>query len=493
MYTSGSTGVPKGVVTSHRDVVRLAMDRCWGVTPRVLFHAPHAFDASSYELWVPLLSGGTVVVAPTEAMDGKRLRALIAGHDVTHVHVAAGLGRVLAEQDPQCFSGVREVLTGGDVVPAGAVRRILAANPGVVVRHLYGPTEVTLCATQFTVDDESAVPDVLPIGRPLDNTRVFVLDAGLRPVPVGVTGELYVAGAGLARGYLGRPGLTAERFVACPFGAAGERMYRTGDLVRWSAEGQLLFVGRADAQVKIRGFRVEPGEVEALLAMHPALAQAAVVVREDVPGDKRLLAYVVPAEGADGLAESVGAYVTERLPGYMVPSAVLVLEELPLTVNGKLDRAALPVPELRREPGRAPVTVQEELLCRAFAEVLGLSSVGVDDDFFALGGHSLLAVSLVEWLRQRGVSVSVRALFVTPTPAGLASVAGPEPVVVPENRIPEGAQRLTPDMLPLVDLDEAEIARIVAAVPGGAANVADVYPLAPLQEGIFFHHLMADH
>ncbi|MGW3292321.1 non-ribosomal peptide synthetase, partial [Streptomyces sp. NPDC001002] len=377
----------------------------------MLFHAPHAFDASSYELWVPLLSGGTVVVAPTEAMDAAGLRSLITGHDLTHVHVTAGLGRVLAEQDPHCFSGVREVLTGGDVVPAGAVRRILAANPGVVVRHLYGPTEVTLCATQFAVDEESAVPDVLPIGRPLDNTRVFVLDGGLRPVPVGVTGELYVAGAGLARGYAGRPGLTAERFVACPF-TPGRRMYRTGDLVRWTPDGQLLFVGRADEQVKIRGFRVEPGEVEALLAAHPGVAQAAVVVREDIPGDKRLLAYLVPAEDTADLAESASAYVAERLPGYMVPSAIIELPSLPLTGNGKVDRAALPAPELTQISGRAPVTVQEELLCRAFAEVLGLPSVGVDDDFFALGGHSLLAVSLVEWLRQRGVSVSVRALFV---------------------------------------------------------------------------------
>ncbi|GAA4534969.1 non-ribosomal peptide synthase/polyketide synthase [Amycolatopsis samaneae] len=492
MYTSGSTGVPKGVVATHRDVVRLAKDRCWGETSRVLFHAPHAFDASSYELWAPLLSGGTVVVAPVERLDAAVLRRLIAEHELSHVHVTAGLFRVLADRDPECFSGVREVLTGGDVVPAGSVRRVLEANPGVTVRQLYGPTEVTLCATQYEVGAPDEVDGVLPIGRPLDNTRVYVLDEWLRPVPAGVAGELYVAGAGVARGYLNRPLWTAERFVACPFGDPGVRMYRTGDLVRWTSDGRLVFAGRADDQVKIRGFRVEPGEVEAVLAGHPAVAQAAVVVRDDASGGKRLIGYLVPGTRGAAVSDAVRAYLTERLPSYLVPSALVELDVLPLTVNGKVDRAALPAPEYLPGSSRAPANAREELLCQAFAEVLELPTVGVDDDFFALGGHSLLAVSLVEWLRQRGISVSVRALFVTPTPASLAAVAGPEPVVVPANLVPEDAVELTPDMLPLVELTEEQIARIVATVPGGAANVQDVYPLAPLQEGIFFHHLMAD-
>ncbi|WSP95911.1 amino acid adenylation domain-containing protein [Streptomyces sp. NBC_01233] len=499
MYTSGSTGVPKGVVATHRDVVELALASHWGLSSgaRVLFHAPHTFDASSYEVWVALLSGATVVVAPVGVgvgVDGGVLRSWIVGFGLTHVHVTAGLFRVLAERDPGCFVGVREVLTGGDVVPVESVRRVVDACAGVVVRHLYGPTEVTLCATQHAVAAAGELDGALPIGRPLDGSRVYVLDASLAPVPVGVAGELYLAGAGVARGYLGRGGLTAERFVADPFVGGGGRMYRTGDRVRWSGEGRLVFVGRSDEQVKIRGFRVEPGEVEAVLAGLPSVAQVSVVAREDVPGDKRLVAYVVGAGdgvGGDGLAVSVREAASERLPGYMVPSAVVVLDELPLTGNGKLDRRALPAPEYTTGPGRAPATVQEEILCAAFAEVLGIAAVGVDDDFFALGGHSLLAVSLVEHLRTRGVPVSVKALFQTPTPAGLAAESAPAEVVVPSNLIPEGATRITPEMLPLVDTDEAEVARIVAAVPGGAAGIADVYPLAPLQEGIFFHHQLA--
>ncbi|MFE0179161.1 amino acid adenylation domain-containing protein, partial [Streptomyces sp. NPDC059002] len=395
MYTSGSTGVPKGVAVPHGSVAGLTGDPGWsvGAGDAVLMHAPHAFDVSLFEVWVPLVAGGRVVIAGPGAVDAQRVRDAVAA-GVTAVHVTAGLFRVVAEESPDCFTGLREVLTGGDVVPAGAVARVREACPDVSVRHLYGPTEITLCATWHVLPAGSACGPALPIGRPLGNRRVYVLDAFLRPVPPGVVGEVYVAGTGLARGYLGRSGPTAERFVACPFDDGG-RMYRTGDLARWTSDGQLLFAGRADAQVKVRGFRVEPGEVEALLARHPAVAQAVVVARQDGPGDRRLIGYVVADDAEDVDVQAIRAYVADRLPEFMVPAAVLALDALPLTVNGKVDRAALPAPDFAsRVSGREPGTPTEETLCALFAEVLGLERVGVEDGFFELGGDSISSMQL---------------------------------------------------------------------------------------------------
>ncbi|MFD3505002.1 amino acid adenylation domain-containing protein [Streptomyces sp. NPDC058678] len=421
MYTSGSTGTPKGVAVTHRDVVELALDRGWGVGEgdRVLMHAPHAFDISVYEIWVPLLRGARVVVAPAGPLDAAALDGLVRERGITHLHLTAGLFRAMSEDLADCFGLVREVLTGGDVVPAGAVERVLQAGSGTTVRHLYGPTEITLCATGHAVRAPYRASDGLPLGRPLDNTRAHVLDSRLRPVPAGVTGELYISGAGLARGYAHRPGQTAERFVACPFGAPGTRMYRTGDLVRWNRRGQLEFVGRADDQVKIRGFRVEPAEVETVIARAPGVSQTAVVVREDVPGDKRLVAYVVPAAEPRPTPAELRDRVAGVLPEYMVPAVVLI-DSLPLTPNGKLDRDALPAPRRTEDGGGSAVTPREQILCELFAQTLGLEQVGTEESFFALGGHSLLATQLIAGIRKTlGLRVSIRDLFQAPTVAGL--------------------------------------------------------------------------
>ncbi|MBD0694491.1 non-ribosomal peptide synthetase [Streptomyces sp. CBMA123] len=421
MFTSGSTGLPKGIAITHRDVVQLASDPCWQHPDglRVLFHAPHAFDASTYELWAPLLSGGRIVVAPQGDLDAAAIGALVRAHRLTHVHATAGLFRVIAEEEPGVFAGVREVLTGGDVVSAPAVRKVLAAVPGIGVRVLYGPTEITLCATQLPLPTAESVPDVVPIGRPMANTRAYVLDDGLQPVPVGVAGELYIAGAGLARGYAGRPALTAERFVACPYGGKGERMYRTGDIVRWNPDGVLEFLGRADDQVKIRGFRIELGEVEAALTAHQGVGQALALVREDQPGDKRLVAYTT----GDATPGELRTHLTDRLPAYMLPAAIVTLDTLPVTPNGKVDRRALPAPDYTGTPqGRAPRTAREESLCELFAQVLGLPTVSIDDGFFDLGGHSLLATKLVSRIRTAlGVELSIRTLWDHPTVGELST------------------------------------------------------------------------
>ncbi|HMC51697.1 MAG TPA: amino acid adenylation domain-containing protein, partial [Acidimicrobiales bacterium] len=349
MHTSGSTGRPKGVAVRHRDVVALAFDRCFrgGGHERVLLHSPLAFDASTYELWVPLLNGGRVVVVPPGDLDVDVLGRLIGEQGVTGLWLTSGLFRLVAQDAPGCLAGVREVWTGGDVVPAHAVRRVMQACPGLVVVDGYGPTETTTFAAHHRMPVAEAVPDVVPIGRPLDNMQVYVVDDALAPVPPGVPGELSIAGAGLARGYLGRPGLTAERFVANPFGEPGSRMYMTGDVVRWRPDGVLEYLGRADDQVKIRGFRIELGEIESALLDHPEVAEAVVIAREDEPGRKRLVAYLAAAAGsAVPAVPDLRAYLARTLPDYMVPSAFVVLDELPLSPNGKLDRRALPAPEV---------------------------------------------------------------------------------------------------------------------------------------------------
>ncbi|MDR7276982.1 non-ribosomal peptide synthetase [Catenuloplanes atrovinosus] len=460
MYTSGSTGVPKGVAVPHGGVAALAGDPGWalGADDHVLMHASHAFDASLLEIWAPLVAGARVLVAEPGTVDAQRLRDAIA-RGVTTVHLTAGAFRALADEAADAFRGLREVLTGGDAVPPASVARVRAACPDVRVRHLYGPTETTLCATWHVIEPGAAPGDALPIGRPLAGRRVYVLDAFLQPVGPGVTGELYLAGAGLARGYLGAAAATAERFVADPF-AAGERMYRTGDLARWTDRDELLFAGRADAQVKIRGYRVEPAEIEAALTAEPGVAQAVVVAREDRPGEKRLIAYVTAAGDAAADPGTVRENLAARLPEFMVPAAVVVLDGFPLTVNGKIDRAALPDPEFAGRPaGREPRTETERVLCALFAEILGVDRVGADDSFFELGGDSILSMQLASRARRENVVFGATDVFDHRTPAGLAAIAergGERPAGADDGA---GEVPWTPVLRALLDRDPGALTR----------------------------------
>jgi amino acid adenylation domain-containing protein/non-ribosomal peptide synthase protein (TIGR01720 family) len=424
MYTSGSTGRPKGVAVTHRGIADLAADGLFagGAQERVLLQSAHAFDASTYQMWIPLLNGGALVVGPPGDLDIATIgRTLVEGR-VTATLFTTGLFRLIAAEAPETFRSLREVWTGGEALPAAAVRQALEACPDLTVVNAYGPTEVTVMAAAHRLPAGEPVPEPVPIGRPLDGKRVLVLDSGLRLCPPGVAGELYVAGVGLARGYVGRPDLTAERFVADPYGEPGARLYRTGDVVRWREDGLLEFVGRTDNQVKLRGFRIELGEIEAVLAGHDAVGQIAVVVREDRPGVRHLVGYAVPAAGATLDTEELRTWAAERLPDYMVPRPVVALDALPLTTNGKLDVRALPAPEHTEEETRGPRTPHEELLCGLFAEVLGRETVSVHDNFFELGGHSLLATRLVSRVRSvLGVELPIRRVFEEPTVAALAA------------------------------------------------------------------------
>jgi acyl-coenzyme A synthetase/AMP-(fatty) acid ligase len=360
-------------------------------------------------------------MAPPGELEVAALRRLIAEHHITAVHLTAGLFRVIAEEAPDVLTGVREVMTGGDVIAPSSVDKVLTACPDIVVRAMYGSTESTLFTTNSPMTAPFTPGATVPVGRPMDTIRVYVLDAELRQVPVGETGELYVAGPRLAKGYLRRPDLTAERFVADPFGEPGDRMYRTGDLGRWTPDGLIDFAGRADDQVKIRGFRVELAEVESTLAKAPGLAHVAVVAKPADDGTKRLVAYVAPQAGEVDL-DALRATAKEWLPGYMVPDAFVVLDQLPLTPNGKLDRRALPEPPAATgSADQSPRTESERVLCDLFAEVLGMPSVGIDDDFFELGGQSLLAMRLINRIQDvTGTTLPIVALFDAGTVAGLA-------------------------------------------------------------------------
>ncbi|HXL90832.1 MAG TPA: amino acid adenylation domain-containing protein, partial [Streptosporangiaceae bacterium] len=441
IYTSGSTGTPKGAVIAHGSIANLSRYEIGelGITAgsRVAQFASAGFDAFIIECCLALLSGAALVVIPQQRRLGAELAAFLAGAGVTHVTLPPGVVESLPDRS---LPGV-DLIVAGEACPAGVAERWA---PGRRLRNGYGPTEATVCVTlSDPLPGDGGVP---PIGRPVANAQCYVLDEFLRLVPPGVAGELYVAGAGLARGYLGRPGQTGARFVACPFGLPGERMYRTGDLVRWTDNGQLMFLGRSDDQVKIRGFRIEPGEVEAALARHPGVAQVAVVAREAAPGDKRLVAYLVPAGTAD--VAGLRTYLSGQLPEYMVPSAFVLLDSLPLSVNGKLDRQALPAPDYGSSGEYlAPRSQTERVLARIWAQVLGVDRVGVTDDFFELGGHSLLAVSLISRVRaELSAEIPILGLFTAPTVGGMAALVESGDVIT---RPALTAAPDRPDRLPL--------------------------------------------
>jgi amino acid adenylation domain-containing protein len=429
IYTSGSTGRPKGIAIPHRAVVRLVRDTNYiDLSPadRIAQASNISFDAATFEIWGALLSGACLVGVPREViLSPDDFAALLAAQRIGVLFLTPALFNELAQATPRAFATLRCLLLGGDALDPRWLRRVLALGPPGRLLNGYGPTESTTFSTWHPISEASAEGLTVPIGRPLANTRQVVLDSHLVPVLAGAIGELFLGGDGLAWGYLGRPGLTAERFRPDPFaGEPGSRLYRTGDRVRLLPEGTVEFLGRLDDQVKLRGFRIELGEIEATLAVHPQVHQAVVLAREDEPGERRLVAYLVPVEGASKpLVAACRLFLQQRLPDYMVPAAFIVLAALPLTPNGKVDRRALPASEGEPDAATeaAPRTVAEELLAGIWAQALGITRLGVHDDFFALGGHSLLATRVMTRVRHSfRVDLALRALFEAPTVAQLA-------------------------------------------------------------------------
>ncbi|WP_309775329.1 non-ribosomal peptide synthetase, partial [Nitrobacter vulgaris] len=501
IYTSGSTGKPKGVMVEHRGVVNLALTQqeMYAVTPRscIAQFASFSFDASVWEIVMALCSGAALfLVGQREYQNTSDLIDYLVDNAITH----AGLPPAMLQgrTDLDRLATLKVLVLAGESPKAELIKN-LPSN--VAVFNGYGPTEVTVCATTWLrpadFDD-----DAIPIGRPIPNQRVYLLDRFGAPVPLGATGEIYVGGAGIARGYLNRTELTEERFKRDPFaGDANARMYRTGDLGRYLPDGNLEFLGRNDHQVKIRGFRIELGEIEFRLNEHPSVSDSVVLVRHDHSGDPRLIAYVALGEHAGTIpdagefAAAMRSHLRALLPDYMVPSAFVRLDALPLTPNGKVDRKVLPAPEddaFARRSFEPPRGETEEVVAGIWTELLGVDRIGRNDHFFELGGHSLLAVRLLERLRRHSLVADVRMLFAKPVlaefAAGLKVAADAD---IPANRITPQTTRITRELLPLIALTESDIDRIVAGVPGGIANIQDIYALSPLQDGILFHHLLA--
>ncbi|WP_052688206.1 non-ribosomal peptide synthetase [Xanthomonas sp. MUS 060] len=484
MYTSGSTGQPKATMITHQGLVAYAAalsERC-ALQPgdtSLVFTSLH-FDLALTGVYPPLLCGGTVQLCAHDSTPADWAHALRQGRAIAPLKLTPSHLTLLQQElgDTPLDGCVRVLVLGGEAPSVDAVRWWRERSPSTQIFNHYGPTETTVgCLMHALCGDE----DRIPLGLPLAGVRVYVLDVHGQLCPHGVPGELYIAGHGLARGYLGRADLTAERFVPDPFAQQpGQRMYRSGDLVRWRADGTLEFLGRNDDQIKLRGFRIELGEIQAALRACDGVRDAVVIARQYNAGELRLVAYVVgDVDGIELNPEAVRTQLGARLPDYMVPSAYVHLD-LPAP-----DATAYAAPAYEAPQGEV-----EHTIAAIWRDLLGLESIGRHDNFFALGGHSLLAVTLNERMRQQGLQADLRTLFTTPTLIALAAASGAVSVSVPPNRIGPDSVAITPEMLPLVALTQEQIDRIVAMTPGGSANIQDIYPLAPLQEGIFFHHLM---
>ena len=424
MYTSGSTGTPKGVEVPHRAVNRLVQNSGvadFGADRVFLLLAPLSFDASTFEIWGPLLNGGRCVIYPERLPEFDTLARVIRTNTVTTLWLTASLFNKIIDEAPQTLAGVEQLLTGGEALSVDHIRRAQQALPDIEFINGYGPTENTTFTCCYRIprplDDKLTS---IPIGRPIGNTQVYVLDPQQACVPVGVPGELYAGGDGLARGYLNHPQLTAERFVQSPF-VAGEKLYKTGDLVRYLPDGNIEYLGRLDQQIKLHGFRIEPGEIETVLRQQPSVENCVVMLREDSPGDKRLVAYLVcKGEIAE---KTLQAYLKTRLPAYMVPSAFVRLKRLPLNANGKIDRKALPPPgiAIRNRSFVAPRTALENELAAIWRKALGIEQLGIHDNFFAVGGHSLLAAQTIARINNAfGMQIPLALLFEYPTIATFA-------------------------------------------------------------------------
>ncbi|KAK3816004.1 MAG: Non-ribosomal peptide synthetase module [Benniella sp.] len=497
IYTSGSTGIPKGVMVEHQGLTNLVMTRhdVYGISAssRVLQFFSFAFDGCAMDIFSSLCSGASLHILPDAIRYSQRqLWEYLEQNSITQALLPPAIFQG-AKDLPQLSTSLTLIL-GGESLPAALIQALQPLIPNGRIVNDYGPTEATVSSIAWKCP-QGFSGDTVPIGRPVANKRIYILDAHRQPVPLGAIGELYIGGVGVARGYLNRPELTSSVFLSDPFsGDKDARMYKTGDQARYLPDGNIIFLGRNDHQVKIRGFRIELGEIEARLCDHPLVDKAVVITIGD-ESNKRLVGYIV-AKPHDDLLSTLRSHLTSCLPEYMIPAAIVRLDSLPLNSNGKLDRKALPVPDsdaYSRLDYEAPQGENEIAVARIWADLLKLDRVSRNDNFFALGGHSLLAVRMIEHLRRIGLTLTIRALFKTPTLSALVqsldvhiSCDAPANLIIPD------ATTITPEMLPLISLSQTDIDHIVQRVPGGVSNIQDIYALSPLQEGILFHHLLAN-